>query len=109
MCFEKSEVAEYTTSGASNFDGHRTSFFFWPRPRRKSARRLRANAICLSGLSRAFLERMDDVDRVSVFRNIEHAVFEFGAYLGLVHAGADGRHWFPVIGHQAVGRQRSTE
>jgi hypothetical protein len=57
----ETEVAKHVTAGASHLDCHRTSFFC-PRRRRKSARRLRAQRdVGISGLGRAFLERMDDV------------------------------------------------
>ena len=44
----KPEVAKYIAGRSSNFDRHGTSFFFWPRSRRKLARRLRANAMSAS-------------------------------------------------------------
>lgn len=62
----------------------------------------RQGDVGLSGLGCALLERMDDVDSVFVLRDIKHAVFKFGVYPDLVHAGTNGRHGLPIIGHEAL-------
>lgn len=98
----EAEVAEHVASGASSLDCHRPSFFCFRR-RRKSTRRFRAKAMSASRVwGVRFSNAWITIDGVFVLRDIKHAVFEFGVYPDLVHAGADGGHRLPIIGHEAL-------
>ena len=56
----------------------------------------------LRSVARTLLERMQDVDGLLVLRHVEDAMFHPGMDTDLEHARADGRHGFPITGHEAL-------
>lgn len=50
---------------------------------------------------RLLLERVQDIDAVCEPRNVAHAMFARRTDPDFVHATADCRHCFPVVGHES--------